>query len=227
MSDARTTMVIADANEMTRRGLRALLHAQPDLHVDAECATARETVVEVERFGSRMLVMDPALPDASGFETCRRLCERLPALHVVMLIARPVERTVVAGLRAGATAILSKRASLSDIRDTVRAAAAGVARLDGLATAALVEHVRHPSARLDGDAALTDVERRVLARVVAGRTNKQIGHELALSETTVKSHLSRAFTKLHVTRRARAAVLFVANGGIGGADSVGAPHRAA
>lgn len=88
MRQTRTTIVVVDSNGMTRRGLHALLTVRPDLHVVAECATAREGVVEVERFGPRVLVMDPALPDASGFETCRHLRRRVPATQVAMLLAR-------------------------------------------------------------------------------------------------------------------------------------------
>jgi len=228
MSQTRATIVVIDSNAMTRRGLHALFTGQPDLHLVAECATAREGVVEVERFGPRVLVMDPALPDASGFETCRHLRGRVPATQVVMLLARPTERTVVAGVQAGATALLSKRAPLAEICGALRAAAAGTPYLDQAAMAALVQHVRCPRERFDGEAALTDLEHRILAHVVAGRTNKQIGLALGLSETTVKSHLSHTFTKLHVSRRAQAAVLFVTDGGGGdGLDGVRAAHRAA
>jgi DNA-binding NarL/FixJ family response regulator len=215
MGDARTTIVILDDNEITRRGLRALLHAQPDLHVSADYGTAQEAITHIARFTPQVLVMDPALPDASGFDTCRHVSEQRPGVRVVMLVARVDERTVGAAVRAGATAVLSKRAPLSEICDAVRAAAAGVARLDTPATAALFEQVRRQGAGRGGGEALTELERRVLARVVAGRTNREIGHELGISEKTIKSHLSRVFAKLHVTRRARAAVLFVADGRAG------------
>jgi DNA-binding NarL/FixJ family response regulator len=225
MRDARTTIVIVDENEMTRRGLRALLHAQADLYVSAECGTAQEAVAHVVRIAPQVVVMDPALSDAGGFETCRRLREQRPGVRVVMLVGRVDERTVGAAVRAGATAVLSKRAPLPEICDAVRAAAAGVARLDGSATAALFEHVRGHSASRDGDDALTELERRVLAGVVAGRTNKQIGQALGIGEKTVKSQLSKAFAKLHVTRRTRAAVVFLADSRP--ADGFDAHHRTA
>lgn len=211
MGDPRTTIVILDRNEMARRGLRALFHAQPRLHVIADCATAGEAVAHVTRFLPDVLVMDPALPDASGFETCHRIREQAPAVRVVMLVGRTDERAVVAGVRAGATGVLSKRAPLVEICRAVHAAAAGASLLDPPATAALLEHVRRQSAGADRGEALTDLERRVLALVVEGRTNKEIAHDVAISEKTVKSHLSKAFAKLHVTRRAQAAVLFISD----------------
>lgn len=212
MSDARTTIVIVDDDEMTRRGLRALLHAQADLHVSADCGTAEEAVAHVARIRPHVLVMDPALPDASGFDACRPMRERRPGLRVVMLLARVDEYAASAAVRAGATAVLSKRARLSEICEAVRDAAAGVPRLDRAATAALFEHVRAQDGGRNGGGVLTELERRVLGCVVAGRTNKEIGRELDISEKTVKGHLSKAFAKLHVTGRTRAAVLFLADG---------------
>lgn len=210
MGDQRTTIVILDGDDMARRGLRALFHAQPGLHVIADCATAPEAVGHVTRFLPDVLVMDPALPDASGIDTCRRIREQAPAVRVLMLVGRADERVVVAGVRAGAVGVLSKRAPLAEISRAVREVAAGASLLDPQATAALLEHVRRQNAGAEGDG-LTDLERRVLGLVVQGRTNREIAHELAISEKTVKSHLSRAFAKLHVTRRAQAAVLFVSD----------------
>ena len=210
MQDVRTTIVIVDDDEMARRGLCALLHAQADLHVIADCATVRDAVARVVRFGPQVVVMEPALPDIDGCDPCGLVHEHAPDARIVMLLARVDPHTVVAGVQAGATAVVSKRARLAEICEAVRAAAAGTPHLDAAATAALFQHLRHRAVDTDADQTLTELERRVLARVAAGRTNRQIAQELALSETVVKSHLSRAFGKLHVTRRARAAVLFAA-----------------
>lgn len=183
----------------------------PICTLSAECKTAGEAATHVARITPQVLVMDPALPDASGFETCRRMREQRPGLRVVMLLARVDEHTASAAVQAGATAVLSKRAPLSEIGAAVQNAAAGVVRLDRPATAALFEHVRGDGGSRSREA-LTELEGRVLGRLVAGGTNKEIAHEPDISEKTVKSHLSKAFTKLHVTRRTRAAVLFLADG---------------
>jgi DNA-binding NarL/FixJ family response regulator len=208
MDGTRTTIVILDQHEVARRGLRTLFHAQPGLRVIAECATAPDAIACVTRFRPDVLVMDAVLPGVGGSATCRRIREQAPAVRVVLLVPRADADAVVAGLRAGATGVVSTRASLDEICRAVRAAAAGAPLLDAPATAALLEHVR---CQRDGDAqgeALTELERRALGLVVEGRTNKEIAQALALSEKTVKGHLARAFAKLHVTRRAQAAVRF-------------------
>jgi DNA-binding NarL/FixJ family response regulator len=218
MGESPTTIVILDRNEIARRGLRALFHSHPGLQVIADAATAQEVTPQIIRFQPDVLVMDPVLPDASGFEVCQQLRARAPDLRVVVLVSRVEERVVVAAVRAGATSVLSKRAPLDDICRAVRAAAAGEPLLDAPATAALLGHVRRQHAPADAGEALTDVERRVLRLVVDGRTNREIGQTLSLGEKTVKTHLARAFAKLHVTRRAQAAVLFVSEeNGVGGA----------
>ena len=224
MADPRTTIVILDRHEVVRTGLRALLHSQPGLHVIGECATARETILQVTRFLPDVLVMSSLLPDASSFDTCRQIREQAPSVRVVMLVTSADERAVVASVRAGATGVVSRAAPLAEVCRVVRAAAAGTALLDAPATAALLEHVRGRSVGSDGGGALTDLERRVLSLVVDGLTNRAIGQALAVSEKAVKHHLSRAFAKLNATRRAQAAVLFVSedHGANGGAGRAGA-----
>jgi DNA-binding NarL/FixJ family response regulator len=214
MADARTTIVILDASETARRGLRALLHEQPDLHVVADCASARDACNQVARFAPRVVVMDFVLPDASGPEACRLLRAQASALRVLALLSQVDGRAVMAAVRAGAVGIVSKRAPLAEITAAVRAVAAGVSRLDAATTAALVEQLRHDAAGVDGDDTLTEEEHRLLVRVAAGRTNKEIARELGVSEKSVKTRLSRAFAKLGVTRRARAAVVFAADGAV-------------
>jgi DNA-binding NarL/FixJ family response regulator len=213
MAELRTTIVVLDRHEIVRKGLRTLFHSQPGLQVIGECATAREAIAQVTRFLPDVLVMSPGLPDASGFDTCRQLRAQAPSVRVVMLVASADERAVVAGVRAGATGVVSRRAPLTEICRAVRAAAAGTSLLDAPATAALLEHVRSRGTEADGSEALTDLERRVLALVVEGLTNREIAQALAISEKTTKGHLSRAFAKLHVTRRSQAAVLFVSEEG--------------
>ena len=226
MGNARTTIVILDASEMARRGLRALLHEQPDLHVLADCASARDAVNQVARFAPRVVVMDFVLPDASGPEACRLVRAQTSAVRVLALLSRVDGRSVMTAARAGAFGIVSKRAPLAEITAAVRAVAAGVSRRGAATTAALLEQVRHDAAGVDGDDTLTEEEHRLLVRVVAGRTNKEIGRELGVSEKSVKTRLSRAFAKLGVTRRARAAVVFAVDGAARGAPA-SAPYVAA
>jgi DNA-binding NarL/FixJ family response regulator len=209
MADPQRTIILLDRHEIVRKGLRTLFHSLPGLHVIGECATAHEAIGLVSRFLPDVLVMSQVLPDAGGIDTCRRVRARAPSVRVVMLVGSADERAVVAGVRAGATGVVSQRAPLTEICRTVQAAAAGTSLLDAPATAALLEHVRGRSAEPEGHEALTDLERRVLALVVDGLTNRQIARELAISEKTTKNRLSRAFAKLHATRRTQAAVLFV------------------
>jgi DNA-binding NarL/FixJ family response regulator len=156
-------------------------------------------------------------PDASAFDTCRRIREQAPSVRVVLLVARADERAVVAGVRAGAISVLSPRAPLTEIARAVRAAASGSSVLDAAATAALLQYGRDQGAEPDG---LTELERHVLALVAHGLTNRAIAHELAIGDKSVKNHLSRAFPKLNASRRAQAAVLFLAgqHGAVGGGD---------
>jgi DNA-binding NarL/FixJ family response regulator len=136
MADPRTTIVILDRHEIVRKGLRTLFHSQPGLQVIGEGATAREALAQVTRFLPDVLVMSPSLPDASGFDTIRQIREQTPSVRVVLLVGSAEERAVVAGVRAGATGVVSRRAPLAEICRAVRAAAAGTALLDAPSAAA-------------------------------------------------------------------------------------------
>ena len=99
MQDVRTTIVIVDDDEMARRGLCALLHAQADLHVIADCATVRDAVARVVRFGPQVVVMEPALPDIDGCDPCGLVHEHavareahLPPLLCIERVLQPHDR---------------------------------------------------------------------------------------------------------------------------------------
>jgi DNA-binding NarL/FixJ family response regulator len=208
MGDPRTTIVIFDRNEMARRGLRALFSSHPGLQVIGECATAPETAALVSRFLPDVVVVDPGLPDADGLDICEHVRAQAPRVRVVALLSRVEERVVVSAVRAGATGVMSKRAPLAEMCRAVRAVATGDAVLDGPSTSAYVRRQHVPAEAAE---TLTEIERRVLSLVAEGRTNKEISQTLSLGQKTVKTHLARAFTKLHVSRRAQAAVLFVSD----------------
>jgi two-component system, NarL family, response regulator DevR len=154
---------------------------------------------------------------------CRQVRAHSPGSRVLVLIDQVNCLSVLTAVRAGADGCVYKRSRLEDLCRIVRLLAAGEAALDPRTTRVLLTHVRRQPARArDGEAALTEVERRVLALVAAGKTNKEIGLDLALSVKTVKNRLGHAFSKLRVTRRAEAAVLFTVPGASPDDDAPGA-----
>jgi DNA-binding NarL/FixJ family response regulator len=209
-SERRTNVLIVDGDAFVRAGLRALLHAEGDMRVVGEATSGREAIRQSARLGPDVVLLDAALPDGATAAVCRELRAQLPRTRVLILVDRADTRSVLTAVQAGADGCVSKTARLEEVRRVVRAVVAGEAGLDRRALEVLLDHVRRqPSPPGDGPAALTEVERRVLTLVAAGKTNKQIASDLALSEKSVKNRLGHAFGKLRVTRRAEAAVLFM------------------
>jgi two-component system, NarL family, response regulator DevR len=204
------TVLIAEGDEIVRLGIRAILSAEKDIAVVGDAASMAETLGQTARLRPAIVLIADALTDGSALDACRRLQASIPDTRVVIL-ARDVEPgSVMEAMRAGAAGYVTKRVGRAELCRAVRAVAAGEVLIDPASTRLLLEGIRRgvaPTAPPD-TTPLAVQERRVLALVAQGKTNKEIGAELNLSDKTVKNYLSHAFEKLNVSRRAHAAVLF-------------------
>lgn len=212
-STRRLTIVLVDAHEVLRLGVRTLLQGEPLFHVVGEADTLAEAVQLVERMEPTLVVTEMALPDGSGADLCRVLAARAPQVRVVILATQASEASVITAVRAGACGYLSKHGSGAELLRALRAIASGQPQLDSQSVRSLVDRMRRDGNGGGGKdvLALTEQERRVLSLVTEGKTNKQIAATLRLSEKTIKNYLSHAFEKLNVTRRAQAAVRFMSD----------------
>jgi DNA-binding NarL/FixJ family response regulator len=194
-------LLIVDDHEMVRAGLRALLARVEDFQVVAEVSTAAEAIGAVTAHEPDVVLMDLRLPDGSGVDACREIISVRPKTRVLFLTSYAEELARMSTVLAGAAGYLLKDIVYESLVDSIREAAAGRLVVDP----AIAQAVAH---KLENAPALSKQECRVLALVVEGKTNKQIGVELGLSEKTVRNYLSNAFQKLGVTRRSQAAVIF-------------------
>jgi len=218
MSDAKTKsappavrLALADDSELVRLGLRTLLEDAPGIRLVGEAGTAAAALALCARARPDVLLLDIRLPDGDGVAVCRELRQRQPETRVIFLTSASDGQIVDAAIRAGAHGYLLKEVDGRGLLDAIRAVAAGRSILDPQVTARVLARARGEPASapaVTGLAALSGQERRVLALVSQGRTNKEAAAELGLSEKTVKNYLSSAFGKLHVSRRAEAAALF-------------------
>jgi two-component system, NarL family, response regulator DevR len=205
-------VVIADVDEFMRAGFRSLLSADADVRVVAEAATCADAIRETTRLRPDVVILDGSLPDGSGLvEVCHALQSR--QTRVLMVVDRVEAPAVLGAVLAGADGCLAKRSPLHEVRRIVRAVAAGESALDSHAMRVLLNHLRQQPLRSGHNGgALRHTECRVLQLVAAGKTNREIALALAVSERKVKNLLRHAFGKLHVTRRAQAAVRFTLPG---------------
>lgn len=200
-------VLLADDHAIVREGLRELLEEEPGIAVVAEAADVAAAVERAVATRPDVALVDILMPDGSGLEALRRIRERAPGVRVVLLTSVGEPAAVREAMAAGAAGYLLKDLSRAELVAAVRAAAAGRRVLHPEAERALAA----PSPL----AALTPRERSVLELLAQGRSNRQIGLRLGLTEGTVKGYVSAILDKLGVQDRTTAALL-AARHGLGG-----------
>ena len=206
MSDGTVRVMLVDDHEVVREGLRTLLGRQKGMLVVGEAGTATEAVEVAAKAKPDVIVMDVRLPDGSGVEACRTIREARPETKVIMLTSYADDEALFASIVAGAAGYLLKQTRGQAVVDAIMSVAQGRSLLDPDVTGKVLERVRR--GRDDEDpafASLTDQERKVLEQLAEGKTNREIGEVLFLSEKTVKNYVSRILDKLGLARRAEAA----------------------
>ncbi len=200
-------VLIVDDHAVVRIGLRSLLSHTAGFRVVGEAGSANEAVQMANQLRPDVVLMDVRLPDGSGVDACRRIKQEQPDARVVMLTSYSDEEAIVGAVMAGASGYLLKQADGERLTQAIRDAASGASTLDPKATGALLNQFRQLSARqAEAElAGLTDRERRMLALIAEGYTNRAIGEVLHLSEKTVRNHVSQLLRKLGFQRRSQAA----------------------
>src|SRR5213594_561467 len=206
MTTEKTRILLCDDHEVVREGLRGLIGRQEGMSVVAEAGTVAEAVDAAARSKPDVVIMDVRLPDGSGVEACRTIREARPETKVIMLTSYADDEALFASIIAGASGYLLKQTRGQAVIDAITAVAQGRSLLDPDVTGKVLERVR--KGRGDEDpqlASLTEQERKVLEQLAEGKTNREIGTVLFLSEKTVKNYVSRILDKLGLSRRAEAA----------------------
>jgi len=190
-----------------RIGLRQLLSHAQGFRVVGEAGSVSESLSMTEQAHPDVVLMDVRLPDGSGVEACRRIKKDHPETRVVMLTSYSDEEAIVGSVMAGANGYLLKQADADALTKAIRDAASGASSLDPRAAGTLLTQFRELSAKqAEAElAGLTDRERRMLALIAEGYTNRAIGEVLHLSEKTVRNHVSQLLRKLGFQRRSQAA----------------------
>lgn len=204
-------IVLVDDHPVVRLGLREQLTSVPEVSIIGEAASVSEAVTLAERLKPDLALLDVHLPDGSGVRACRRMLEAVPGLRVLIMSVHDDPLVVRAAISAGAHGYIMKDAPADVWRYAIRAVLSGASFLHPRLVGAVLQDLRgmgeeSPQRRLDS---LSPQERRILPLVAEGKTNKEIGSHLSLSEKTVKNYLANMFTKLRVTRRSHAAALYM------------------
>ena len=205
-------LLIVDDHDVTRLGLRTLLESCPQFQVVGEAGSVADAIEAVARIQPDLMLLDLRLSDGSGIDVCRRLREMHMDTKVLVLTSYADDDLVFNAIAAGADGYLLKEIHGDSLIQAIQDVAAGKSILDPPVTRRVMSRVRaatHPAVQNKLDI-LSAQERRVVALVAEGKTNKEIGRDMGLSDKTVKNYLSNALEKLNLTRRSQAAALFSA-----------------
>ncbi|HET6380337.1 MAG TPA: response regulator transcription factor [candidate division Zixibacteria bacterium] len=204
-------ILIADDHEVVRLGLVSLLDRQAGFRVVGQASSGEEAVRLARALRPDVVVMDIRMPNGSGTEACRIITDELPNTPVVMLTSYADEDALFDAIAAGASGYVLKRIGSGELVDVVRTVAGGQSMLDPAVTAAVLQRLRRAAQAEEPDAFrdLTEQERRVLALVAEGRTNREIAAEMDLAEKTVRNYVSSILAKLNLSSRAQAAAFAI------------------
>jgi len=200
-------ILIADDHEVVRIGLSSLLDRQDGFRVVGQAKSGSEAVRLARSLHPDVVVLDIRMPDGSGTDACRQITAESPDMPVVMLTSYADEEALFESIAAGASGYVLKRIGSQELVDAVRTVAAGQSMLDPAVTATVLQRLRNAAHAEESGAFadLTEQERRVLAHIAEGQSNREIAAAMDLAEKTVRNYVSNVLAKLALASRAQAA----------------------
>jgi DNA-binding NarL/FixJ family response regulator len=208
-------VLLVDDQPLLRMGFRLILEGEPDLEVVGEASDGNEALAQAAVLQPDVILMDVRMPGMDGIEATRRLSALDSAARVIILTTFDLDEYAFAGLQAGASAFLLKDVAPEELVHAVRLVASGDAVVAPRVTQRLLEtYVRGagpqgqpvPAPRDPLLEELTPRETEMLQAIAEGLSNAEIAHKFFLSEATVKTHVRRILTKLHLRDRVQVVV---------------------
>jgi DNA-binding NarL/FixJ family response regulator len=202
-------VLVADDQSMVRAGFRMLLRGQEDIEVVAEASNGLEAVEKAARFEPTVVLMDIRMPELDGIEATRRILDANRASRVLILTTFDLDEYIYEALRAGASGFVLKDDPPEQLIAAIRTVAAGEALLSPTVTTRVINRFARVSRpeRPKGLDELTARELEIFRLITAGLSNAEIGQDLYISETTVKTHVTHILQKLGLRDRVQAVVL--------------------
>jgi DNA-binding NarL/FixJ family response regulator len=202
-------VLVADDQSMVRAGFRMLLSGEQDIEVVAEADNGLEAVDKAARFRPTVVLMDIRMPELDGLQATRRILAADEKARILILTTFDLDEYVYEALRAGASGFVLKDDPPEQLIAAVRTVAGGDALLSPGITKRVIKQftrIPHPAPPRElGE--LTERELDVFRLIARGLSNAEIGQELYISETTVKTHITHILQKLNVRDRVQAVVL--------------------
>ena len=198
------TVMLVDDHPAFRKGMAALIESEPGLKVVAQTGDGAETLELYRRTKPDVVLMDLRLPGLGGVEATMAIRKEFPDVRIIVLTTFDADEDIYRAIQSGAKSYLLKDTPDDELASTIRAVHAGEAKLPARVARRLAERMQR--------ADLSPREMDVVQLLIKGRSNKEIGSALFVSEDTVKAHLKTLFAKLNVRDRTEAAISAIQHG---------------
>jgi DNA-binding NarL/FixJ family response regulator len=210
-AEKKIRLIIADDHALIRDGLRKILTLHVDLDVVAEVPDGQAAYEMAAALTPDVVLMDINMPNMNGIDATRRIKEEFPDTGVIALTIHDDEEYIYELIKAGVSAYLLKDTEIDFLVETIRAVSRGEKVYHPKIAEKMCGEFQRMAQRTTLEEPLSRREVEVLVLIARGKSNKDIGEELYISEKTVKNHITNIFRKIHVTDRTQAALYAVKN----------------
>ena len=202
---------LADDHQIVRVGLKSVLSQAQGIEIVGDAGNADTLLVDIPKTNPDVVLLDVRMPGTSPFEICQRITAEYPKTHVIILTSFADDEAIFKAISSGADGYLLKDIDSADLISAIKQVSEGKSILDPVVTRRVLGRFKSAGEKpgQSGLEALSAQELRVIALVAQGKTNKEIGLEMGLSDKTVKNYLSNLLDKLKMTRRSQAAAFYV------------------
>jgi NarL family two-component system response regulator LiaR len=203
---------IAEDHAIVRKGIRALLTLEPGIEVVGEASNGREALHRIESSRPDVILMDLVMPEMDGIEAIQQIVSRQPEARILVLTSFATDDKVFPAIKAGALGYLLKDSEPRDVVDAIRQVHRGESSLHPRIARKLMQELSRPPEQPPTADPLTEREVEVLRLVAQGKSNRDIAEDLAITEGTVRVHVSSILGKLHLASRTQATLYALREG---------------
>lgn len=204
-------VLLVDDHSVVREGLRLLLQLDNRLEVCGEASTLNEGIDMIKELKPDLVLLDFKLPDGDGISGCISIKNIFPEIKIIILTAYTEDHLVVEAIRSGVDGYLLKNADAEELIKTIISVYEGESVLDSSVTEIIFTNIKKDKSSSMEDSILSPKEKEILEMLSLGKTNKEIGASLYISEKTVRNYVSNIFKKINVSNRTEAAAYWIRN----------------